>query len=197
MAERHLVVIQKQDSPMRPVVDAVGFAEIVWRRQGPPVPSQAFSALAVSLWDLYGFDGEERDRVADELAVEAAGVVVLCVEPDAVCQQLLSHTGALGLACHRQGPEALAIALELARAAQARLSALASKQRELERQLSERLLVEDAKRLLMSSQGLSEDAAHRRLQRHARDTNQKLVEVARQLLAGYGAFGKGKPEDRG
>lgn len=195
MPERHLVVIQKQGSPMRPVVDALGAGDVIRRCQGPPLPEQAFGPDALTLWDLHGFDPNEMDSLADELAAGSAGVLVLCEEPDQTCRRLLGRINALGLVCHRQGPEALAAALELARAAHARLHALLAERESLRQMLSDRLVVEKAKRLLMESHGFCEEDAHRRLQKHARDTNQKLVQVARQLLAGHQAMDGDGPDE--
>jgi response regulator NasT len=54
---------------------------------------------------------------------------------------------------------------------------------ELRQHLEERKLIERAKGVIMQRTGLSEGAAHQRLQKTACDTNQKLVDVARLVLA--------------
>jgi len=48
--------------------------------------------------------------------------------------------------------------------------------------LEDRKLLDRAKSLLMSRQGLNEDEAHRRMRRIAMDRNMKLVDVARRLI---------------
>ncbi len=48
--------------------------------------------------------------------------------------------------------------------------------------LEDRKLLDRAKSLLMSKQGMSEDDAHRRMRRIAMERNLKLVEVARRLI---------------
>jgi response regulator NasT len=49
--------------------------------------------------------------------------------------------------------------------------------------LAERKIIERAKALLIKSRGIPEDQAHRLLQKLAMDQNQRLVEVARSILA--------------
>jgi two-component system, response regulator PdtaR len=49
--------------------------------------------------------------------------------------------------------------------------------------LEDRKLIERAKGLIMKQAGLDEEAAFQRLRKQARDRNQKLVEVARNILA--------------
>ena len=53
---------------------------------------------------------------------------------------------------------------------------------ELRRALEERKLVEQAKGLLMSALGLSEQDAHRRLQLTARERNLRLADVAGRIV---------------
>ena len=50
--------------------------------------------------------------------------------------------------------------------------------------LEDRKVIERAKGLLMKKAGLDEEEAFRRLQKLARDRNQKLAEVARVIIAG-------------
>jgi len=49
--------------------------------------------------------------------------------------------------------------------------------------LAERKIIERAKALLIKSRGIPEDQAHRLLQKLAMDQNQRLVDVARSILA--------------
>lgn len=68
---------------------------------------------------------------------------------------------------------------------------------ELSRTLEERKLIERAKGVLMKQAGLDEEQAHRRMQRMASDTNRKLVEVARLILAAQEARGLFSPRTDG
>ena len=56
------------------------------------------------------------------------------------------------------------------------------------RALEDRKIVERAKGLVMTQAGLDEDAAFQRLRKQARDRNQKLVDVARNIIAAQEAL---------
>jgi len=61
----------------------------------------------------------------------------------------------------------------------------------LRQALEDRKLIERAKGLLMKRAGLDEPEAFRRLQKLARDKNQKLVEIAQVIVTAEEAFQKG------
>ncbi len=54
---------------------------------------------------------------------------------------------------------------------------------EAEEKLADRKVIERAKGILMKSRGLSEDDAYRALRKRAMESNARLVDVARQLIA--------------
>jgi len=60
---------------------------------------------------------------------------------------------------------------------------------EAREQIAARQMIEAAKRLLMTKDGMSEPAAHRFLQRRAMDRQKRLFEVAEMLLRERGAMG--------
>src|SRR5207249_2746982 len=62
--------------------------------------------------------------------------------------------------------------------------------------LADRKIIERAKGLLMNQVGLDEEGAFLRLQKLARDRNQKLVEVAQMLLGAEAASQPPNPGDR-
>lgn len=77
--------------------------------------------------------------------------------------------------------------------ARARFAEYHTLQRELDRarsQLSDRDLVEEAKRLLVSLRGMDEDAAYAALRRLAMDKNKRLGDVARMVIDAADAFGR-------
>ena len=83
-----------------------------------------------------------------------------------------------GMAAERVGP--------IIEAAVARFEQFQSLKRELddtETKLSERKVIERAKGILMRSRNLSEEDAYRALRRQAMETNARLAEVARQVIA--------------
>ena len=58
----------------------------------------------------------------------------------------------------------------------------------LEQQLAEREVIERDKSVLMTSLQISEAEAMQHLHRHARNANQRLVQVAQKLLSSYRLF---------
>jgi response regulator NasT len=89
---------------------------------------------------------------------------------------------------HVHGVEAPAIkpVLRAALAVFQRMRALAVRLQEAEAQIAARQVIEQAKRLLMARERMSEPAAHRYLQRRAMDQQRKVVEVAQALLRAAG-----------
>ena len=63
--------------------------------------------------------------------------------------------------------------------------------------LADRKVIERAKGLLMKKVGLDEEQAFLRLQKLARDRNQKLAEVALMIMGAEAAFQPPNPGDRG
>jgi len=79
-----------------------------------------------------------------------------------------------------------AIAIAMQRFEQFR--ALRQEAADLRHALEDRKVIERAKGVLMKQVGLDEEGAFRRLQKLARDTNRKLVEVAQLILSAEAAF---------
>lgn len=79
--------------------------------------------------------------------------------------------------------EQLQAALTLAHTRFAEMRDLKHQVVRLEKALEVRKLVSQAKGLLMARHGLSEEEAHRRMQKEASRSNQKLVDLARAVLA--------------
>jgi response regulator NasT len=79
--------------------------------------------------------------------------------------------------------EQLQAALTLAYTRFAEMRDLKQQVVRLEKALEVRKLVSQAKGLLMARHGLSEEEAHRRMQKEASRSNQKLVDLARAVLA--------------
>jgi response regulator NasT len=198
MAETTLVLVQREGSPLAELLErALELAAFgsTSRATRPPLPKAAFRPEALVVWDLWDFPGEELESMARELAPEEAGVVVACAEVDEACRRALRLSGALALVFLRQPPEAVAAVLELAAGVHSRLAHLHRQREELRQALADRELIEKAKRLLIAAKGYSEAEAMRRLQRYARNTNQRLVKVAESLISGYEIFGHPVDED--
>jgi response regulator NasT len=84
----------------------------------------------------------------------------------------------------KQAQLAPAIALAMRRFEQ--LEALKKESRDLRQSLEDRKLIERAKGLLVARLRVDENEAFRQLQKRAMQTNQKLVDVAREIVAGEG-----------
>ncbi len=195
MTPATLIVLQKEDSPLASLLQA-GLAHLggheILHPPTDPLPPVAYTSGALVVWDLWGFSQTERAAWGEELSPEELGVVLGCPEADRACRHLLELTGALGLFTPSQAAWAVAATLEIALATHHRICLLRAQRAKLQQELSDRLIIEQAKSLLMLAKGYGEAEAMRRLQGYSRSTNQKMVEVARKLLAGYEIFnGKG------
>lgn len=85
----------------------------------------------------------------------------------------------------------LQAALTLARERFREMKDLRDQARRLEQALEARKLVTRAKGLLMQRHGLTEEEAHRRMQKEASRSNTKLVQLARAILAAEPFVGDG------
>ncbi len=184
-----VLLIQKEDSPLRESLERVLRQECqaeVWR--GPMGSwSDQNPGRGVVVWDVQGYTSQERLALGAFLAPDEVGVVVVSpLEPG--LGDLLRACGALSLVATPLAPGQLAAAVEMALAAQGRLSRLLAERADLQRQLREREVIERAKRVLMAAAGYSESEAMGQLQKQARNTNQKLVEVAGKVLTAYKIF---------
>ncbi|MEM5388457.1 ANTAR domain-containing protein [Paraburkholderia phymatum] len=83
--------------------------------------------------------------------------------------------------------ERLAPILEVALARFAQESQLRERLAQAENELAERKLIDRAKRLLMDSQKMTENAAYATMRKRAMNQGVKLVEVARQIVAAAGS----------
>jgi len=72
--------------------------------------------------------------------------------------------------------------LEMALATFKRLVRMEQENRKLKKMLEERKLIDQAKRLLMEKKGLSEQAAHRHMQKLSMDHSSSLAKVAHRII---------------
>jgi response regulator NasT len=127
-----------------------------------------------------GMDGlEAARRVSAERSV---AIVAITAHDD---PHLVERAIAAGVAAYLVKPvdaRQVDAALSLAVTRQAEFAALRAQVDELADALATRKLVERAKGVLMERAGLSEPQAFARIQRRARDRNETLAAVARQIL---------------
>jgi len=196
VSDIHVVLLEKSGSPLAPVI-AEAAAQVLehplLQTQAPPLLPAASQEGLLVIWDLWGFSAAERQAWEPELAPPSVGVVLALAQMEPELVALALRLGALGLVTADLPAQAAALVLDLARAGQERACRLLAEQASLEQQLAEREVIERAKSVLMASLQISEAEAMQRLQKHARNTNQRLVQVAQRVLSSYRLF-NGQPE---
>jgi AmiR/NasT family two-component response regulator len=110
-------------------------------------------------------------------------------DPDLIVRAERNHVLAYLVKPIKQEDLEPAIAIALSRFNEFR--ALRQETDNLRQALEDRKLIERAKGLLMKRAGLDEPEAFRRLQKLARDKNQRLVEIAHIIVTADEAFQKG------
>jgi AmiR/NasT family two-component response regulator len=140
--------------------------------------------------DLYLFDIDmpRRDGLSAASALAELGlrrpvVVITGVEDPGMIERCIA-TGVSAYLAKPVNDRELAAAIALAEIRHREFCDLEAEVSEARQALADRKLVERAKAVLMTSAGLSEPDAFRRIQRAARDRNLRLVEMARVILDG-------------
>ncbi len=138
--------------------------------------------------ELYVFDidmpGTDGLAAAAELAragLRRPVVIVTGVEDPVLVERSI----ATGVSAYLMKPideRELGAAIRLAHARHRELRALEAEVDRAQQALKDRKVLERAKGLLMSGLGLTEQEAFGRIQRHARDRNLRLADVARQII---------------
>jgi two-component system, response regulator PdtaR len=169
--------------PIGPVHD--GLAALELARETEP-------DLYVFDIDMPKVDGLTAARSLAELGFRRPVVVITGVEdPD-----LVDRSIEIGVSAYLTKPideRELEAAIRLAAARHEEFLRLEAEVSRAEQALEDRKLVERAKGLLMDRVGLSEDDAFRRIQRLARDRNQRLAEIARTVIDNADLLGAPRP----
>lgn len=122
------------------------------------------------------------------IAQRPVGIIFITGSDDEALISLACQAGGLAYLVKPVGKRQLEAAVEVAWARFADTTNLRAQVSGMEEALATRKQVERAKGILMDRLGLTEDQAHRRLQKQARDTNQKLGEVAAAVIAAAGTL---------
>lgn len=142
---------------------------------------QEFAVMAVNtpLPDEFG-----HELALDLVQASTAGVLLLAGRDsaEALAQKLGQH-GVLVLAKPFSGGQ-FAGAVRLCAACSRRLAGLREENRRLQNQIAQVRLVSRAKCLLVAAEGITEEEAHRRIEKLAMDTRRTRGEVAQEILAG-------------
>lgn len=193
MVDATLVLLQKQDSPLttllqETLVNIIGARLAI--KSSLPLLREAYGPNGLVVWDVTAYEKEEIAELLPELASDRVGVLLAGDHDSPDMRYALEQVNSLGIIPPDKSSQALGLTLELAWAHHRRAHELRGQLESLRDELSDRLVVEKAKRLLMDTLGYSEDEAMRRMQHYSRNSNQKMVKVARQLLAGSELFGR-------
>jgi response regulator NasT len=122
------------------------------------------------------------------LAHRTAGMIFITGHDDNDLLAAACQSGGLAYLLKPVSARQMETAIEVAWARLQDLSTLRSQVEGLEEALAVRKQVERAKGILMDRLGLPEEEAYRRLQKQARDTNQKLSQVAAAVIAAAGTL---------
>jgi two-component system, response regulator PdtaR len=169
--------------PIGPVHD--GLAALELARETEP-------DLYVFDIDMPKVDGLTAARSLAELGFRRPVVVITGVEDP----HLVDRSIEIGVSAYLTKPideRELEAAIRLAAARHEEFLRLEAEVSRAEQALEDRKLVERAKGLLMDRVGLSEDDAFRRIQRLARDRNQRLAEIARTVIDNADLLGAPRP----
>lgn len=198
MQDSGIVLIQKKDSLLcdvvRQAIERVSDGPL-WETEEPPLHQAAGCGGALVLWDMWGFDGQQRDAWLEALAPTEIGVVLAVSAWDQSLDEVMGQLEPLGLITPNLSAVMAGTILNLAQGIHQHICKLLDQRSDLERQLEERLVIERAKSVVMTVHGLSEAEAMRRMQKRARDTNQKLIQVAKEILSAYHIF-NGEPHEK-
>lgn len=162
-----------------------GFARAVLAASGSEArrlcAGQDFAVMAVNtpLPDEFG-----HELALDLVQASSAGVLLLAGRESAgALAQKLGQHGVLVLAKPFSGAQ-FAGAVGLCAACSRRLAGLREENRRLQNQIAQVRLVSRAKCLLVAAEGITEEEAHRRIEKLAMDTRRTRGEVAQEILAG-------------
>lgn len=138
--------------------------------------------------DVIIIDTESPDRDTLEHLVEVSRndprpVVMFAHDGDAEKIRAAIRAGVSAYVVDTLQSERLKPIIDAAVASFQEYQSVKAKLREATLQLSERKLVERAKGILMKQRAMSEEQAYRALRKMAMDRNQRLSEVARQVIA--------------
>ena len=153
--------------------------------------SETRRALAEGDWALVIVNAPLGDESGLELAAEAAqrtqaGILLLVKAELADAVSARVETSGVMVVPKPVPRQLFDQALRYAQAARNRLMALHQENRRLEKKLEEMRLMDRAKCMLIQCRGLTEQQAHRQIEKRAMDTRQTRGAVALEILDAYG-----------
>lgn len=136
--------------------------------------------------NMPGIDGiqaiEEINRIREDAGREIVPVIIISGYHD---QNLVDRANEVGVFAYLVKPvreEELKVAIEVCLARFHEFQELKKEYQRVKDSLEARKLIEKAKGILMYRNNLKEDEAMRALQRKSRDSNKKLVDIAKEII---------------
>jgi response regulator NasT len=136
--------------------------------------------------NMPGIDGiqaiEEINRIREDAGREIVPVIIISGYHD---QNLVDRANEVGVFAYLVKPvreEELKVAIEVCLARFREFQELKKEYQRVKDSLEARKLIEKAKGILMYRNNLKEDEAMRALQRKSRDSNKKLVDIAKEII---------------
>ncbi len=191
MDQLKIALLQENDSPLHDMLDAaLDGAQVKELDPVAPanLPEDLFCGGRLLLWNLHGFSPEQRQAWARLASQDEVGLVLAAPELDQAGEELVQSCGALAFISLSHGVGLSRLALDMAAQRQKTICGLLAQEARLRQQLADRDVIERAKSILIAAQGISEPEAMSRMQQRARRTNQKLVQVARAIIATNQSF---------
>lgn len=183
-----ICLLQKPGSSLRAALMPclASFGEMPVVRQAEDLSEEeALPSRAMLFWDISLFTAHEINDLSPSLPPERFGVVLAAGSLDDEVIQACRLTGALGLLVEPFSAAQVRATMEVALACQLRVWDLQDQLFSLRKEMENRPLVEEAKRVIMEVGGMSEPEAMRMLQRYSRAHNQKLADTARKVLEAF------------
>ncbi len=131
-------------------------------------------------------DSPDRDTLENLIVVsrdEPRPVVMFTHDGDSAKIRAATQAGVSAYVVDGMSAERIGPIIDAAVARFEQFQALKREYDDIEEKLADRKVIERAKGLLMKSRNLSEDEAYRALRKQAMESNSRLAEVARQLVA--------------
>jgi len=134
------------------------------------------------IWDLSGFDSADVAWLAQRLKPDHIGLLLVCPQMDRQLMEVALGCLPNQVITQPRTPDEMAAAFFSGLANYERIIGGLSEREHQKQRLSEREVIESAKSLLMKTLDLREAQAMRNLQKLARNSNQRLADVARFVL---------------
>lgn len=131
------------------------------------------------------------EDLASDLSADQHGVMIASQGPNPLLIDAVDKSQALQLLIDPVNLDQVSAALTRAAQLHGHMIDLAGQREKVRQQIADRMVVEQAKQVIMAAEGMSEPQAMRLLQEQSRRHNQKLVVTAQKILTAARKNGTG------